>query len=107
MKITTTLLLLSLLFFSCNKEINSKDLNKINGYWEIKTVVLKNGEKKDYKISETIDYFELQKAKTAQVNIGYRQKVMPQFDGTFKTNNLKEAISISSDNGKYFINYII
>jgi hypothetical protein len=105
MKIISTLLLLSTLFFSCKQEIDAKDINKISGYWEIKTVVLKNGEKKEYKISETIDYFELQKATSAKTNVGYRQKVMPQLDGTFKTNNLKEEISISNENGSFFVNY--
>lgn len=85
---------------SCKQDITDKDVSKINGYWEIKKVVLKDGENKDYKINETIDYFQLNGKK------GFRQKVMPQFDGTYKTNNLREEISISNENGSYFLNYV-
>ncbi|GAA4052039.1 lipocalin family protein [Flavobacterium chungnamense] len=99
MKNTITLFLSLLLLVSCNQSITDEDIAKLNGYWEIKKVVLKDGEKKDYKINETIDYFQLKDKK------GFRQKVMPQLDGTYKTNNLKEEISISNENGSYFVNY--
>lgn len=99
MKNTITLFLSLLLLVSCNQSITDEDIAKLNGYWEIKKVILKDGEKKDYKINETIDYFQLKDKK------GFRQKVMPQLDGTYKTNNLKETISISSENGTYFVNY--
>ncbi|WP_396146515.1 lipocalin family protein [Flavobacterium sp.] len=99
MKNTITLFLSLLLLVSCNQSITDEDIAKLNGYWEIKKVILKDGEKKDYKINETIDYFQLKDKK------GFRQKVMPQLDGTYKTNNLKEEISISNENGSYFVNY--
>ena len=99
MKNTITLFLSLLLLVSCNQSITDKDITKLNGYWEIKKVILKDGEKKDYKINETIDYFQLQEKK------GFRQKVMPQLDGTYKTNNLKEEILISNENGSFFVNY--
>ncbi|WP_298303233.1 lipocalin family protein [Flavobacterium sp.] len=99
MKNTITLFLSLLLLVSCNQSITDKDIAKLNGYWEIKKVVLKDGEKKDYKINETIDYFQLKDKK------GFRQKVMPQLDGTYKTNNLKEEISISNENDSFFVNY--
>lgn len=99
MKNTITLFLSLLLLVSCNQSITDKDIDKLNGYWEIKKVILKDGEKKDYKINETIDYFQLKDKK------GFRQKVMPQLDGTYKTNNLKEEISISYENGSFFVNY--
>lgn len=99
MKNTITILLFGLLLVSCKQSITDKDINKINGYWEIKKVVLKDGENKDYKVNETIDFFEV------KGNNGFRQKVMPQLDGTYKTNNIKERISISNENGSYFVNY--
>ena len=99
MKNTITLFLSLLLLVSCNQSIKDEDIAKLNGYWEIKKVVLKDGEKKDYKINETIDYFQLKDKK------GFRQKVMPQLDGTYKTNNLIEEISISNENGSFFVNY--
>lgn len=99
MKNTITLFLSLLLLVSCNQSITDKDIAKLNGYWEIKKVVLKDGSDKDYKVNETIDFFEV------KANKGYRQKVMPQLDGSYKTNNIKESISISNENGSYFINY--
>ena len=96
-----TIVLLGLIFIlqSCNQTITDKDIANLNGYWEIKKVVLNDGDDKDYKVNETIDFFEVKD------NKGFRQKVMPQFDGTFKTNNLKEEIFISNSDGNYFINY--
>ena len=86
-------------FISCQQEIKQEDITKLNGYWEIKEVKKTDGEKKEYKVNETIDFFEVKK------NVGFRQKVMPQFDGTFKTNDIKESIKIIDSNKVYFIQY--
>ena len=99
MKNTITILLFGLLLVSCKQSITDKDIVKINGYWEIEKVILKDGEKKDYKVNETIDYFELKS------NKGFRQKVMPQFDGTFRTNDIKETISVNKIDNIFYINY--
>ena len=99
MKNTITILLFGLLLVSCKQSITDKDIVKINGYWEIEKVILKDGEKKNYKVNETIDYFELKS------NKGFRQKVMPQFDGTFRTNDIKETISVNKIDNIFYINY--
>lgn len=91
------LLIFSLL--SCNQVITDKDIAKINGYWEIEKVILPNGEKKLYKMNETIDYFEVKN------NKGFRKKVTPQFDGSYLVNNEFEAISISKKENLYSIKY--
>ncbi|MGV9004359.1 lipocalin family protein [Flavobacterium sp.] len=88
-----------ILFVSCQQKINQDDIVKLNGYWEISSVTKIDGEKKEYKVNETIDFFEIKN------NIGFRQKVMPQFDGTFKTNDIKESIKIIDSNKIYFIQY--
>lgn len=90
-------LFLVLALASCQPNIKSNELSKINGYWEIQAVTLENGEKKDYKVNETIDYFEL------KGDSGFRQKVMPQFDGKFKTNDIRESIRVFDSNHSYFI----
>jgi hypothetical protein len=90
---------LALLFVSCQRHVEEKDLARINGYWEIDKVVLPDGEEKEYKINETIDFFELKN------NTGFRKKVMPQFDGSYKTNSLAENVSIVRSNDAYFIEY--
>ncbi|WP_333875573.1 hypothetical protein [Flavobacterium sp.] len=76
------------LLVSCQKEIDASTLPKLNGYWEIKQVTLADGETKDYKVNETVDFIEIKDKG------GFRQKVMPQFDGTFKTNGIKENLKV-------------
>lgn len=93
------LFIVCLVLVSCHTGVKKEDLQKINGYWEIKQVGLPNGEKKDYKVNETIDYFELND------NEGFRQKVMPQFDGKFKTNDIKEIIKVVEKDNSFFIEY--
>lgn len=93
------------LLISCQTEIKKEDLNKLNGYWEIKQVTLSDGEKKEYKVNETIDFFELRQAQFDKQLIGFRQKVMPQFDGKFKTNGIKENIKIVAKENKFFVEY--
>ena len=85
--------------FSCKQNITESDLNNLNGYWEIEKVILPNGEKKEYKINETIDYFKLVK------NKGFRKKVMPQVDGSYLTNNLMESVYISLEEGSAILHY--
>ena len=92
-------MIVSFILISCHSNVKKEDIPKLNGYWEIKTVTLENGEKKDYKVNETVDFFELKK------NEGFRQKVMPQFDGTFKTNGIKENIKVFEVNNTYFLEY--
>jgi hypothetical protein len=99
MKKALYFLVLSFVFVSCKQTITNQDISKINGYWEIEKVLLKDGEKKDYKINETVDYFQISN------NKGFRKKVMPQLDGTYRTNDVVEEVSISSKDGKFYVNY--
>ena len=99
MKKTITIFLLGILLVSCKQTITHKDVVKINGYWEIQKVELPEGDKKEYKVNETIDFFQIKD------NKGFRQKVMPQLDGTYLTNDIKETISISNKDDNYYINY--
>lgn len=99
MKKTITIFLLGVLLVSCKQTISDQDVAKINGYWEIQKVELPKGGKKEYKVNETIDFFQIKD------NKGFRQKVMPQLDGTYLTNDIKETISISNKGDNYYINY--
>ena len=99
MKKAITIFLLGILLVSCKQTITDKDVAKINGYWEIQKVELPKGGKKEYKVNETIDFFQIKD------NKGFRQKVMPQLDGTYLTNDIKETISISNKDDNYFISY--
>jgi len=94
-----SVLLMALVLISCHSTVKKEELSKLNGYWEIKKVEQENGETKDYKINETIDYFEVKN------NIGFRQKVMPQFDGRYKTNGIRENIKIVNKDNEYYLEY--
>lgn len=93
------LLLFALTLISCHSDVKKEDIQKLNGYWEIKEVGLADGKKRDYKVNETIDYFKV------DGNQGFRQKVMPQFDGKFKTNNITEKIEIVEKDNHFYIEY--
>lgn len=99
MKKTVILFVIAGILSSCKPTISEADLTKLNGYWEIQKVEMKEGEDKDYKVNPTVDYIEI-KGKT-----GVRQKVMPQLDGTFRTNNLQETITLKSQDGIWSIYY--
>lgn len=99
------LFFLVLFLVSCNSKVKKEDIPKLNGYWEINQVTFSTGDTKDYKINETIDYFELRQAQFDNKVVGFKQKVMPQFDGKFKTNNIKEAFKIIKKDNSFFIEY--
>ena len=99
------LFFLLLLLVSCNSKVKKEDIPKLNGYGEINQVTFSTGDTKDYKINETIDYFELRQAQLDNKVVGFKQKVMPQFDGKFKTNNIKEAFKIIKKDNSFFIEY--
>src|SRR5690606_10720263 len=92
-------LFIAIITVSCSNTFSETDLAKLNGYWEIEEVVLPDGTKKEYKINPTIDYFELKGWE------GKRPKVMPQFDGTYRTNELSESFIIEDKEDKTFIKY--
>lgn len=98
-------LLFALLLISCHSNVKKEDIAKLNGYWEIKQVKLATGKTKDYKVNETIDYFELRQAQSDNEMVGFRQKVMPQFDGKFQTNGIKENIKVVEKDNTFFIEY--
>jgi hypothetical protein len=84
---------------SCKQKITATDLPKLNGYWEIEKVILPSGEKKEYKINESIDYFEIKDFN------GFRKKVFPQLNGKYLINDVSENIKIEQKSGIYFLSY--
>jgi len=87
------------LALSCKQKITDADISNLNGYWEIEKVELPDGDKKEYKVNETIDFFKIEE------NKGFRKKVMPQLDGTFLTNDIQEDIVIAVKDGDATIQY--
>jgi hypothetical protein len=99
MKKAVFILVFGILSTSCNQKVTNEDIAKINGYWEIEKVLLPDGEKKEYKINEAIDYFEVKDMK------GFRKKVYPQLDGKYLVNDLKENVTIVDSNGVFYVHY--
>ena len=95
------LFLLAIFFalVSCQCKVEKKDLVFLNGYWEIKKAQLPDGTKKDYKVNETIDYISIKNFK------GFRQKVMPQFNGKYFTNGSKEFVTLSEEGKHWYLSY--
>ena len=99
MKHIAVLFFVSFFALSCGHSVSDEDLPKLNGYWEIEEAVMADGTKKEYKVNPTIDYFELKR------NEGFRKKVMPQFDGTYRVNDLSEKIAVVKKEGKIYLSY--
>ena len=100
------LLFFALLLLSCHSNVKKEDIAKLDGYWEIKQVKFSTGKTKDYKVNETIDYFEFEEHPQSLVELnGFRQKVMPQFDGRFQSNGIKESIKVLDEGKSFFIEY--
>lgn len=88
-----------LVFISCKQTITDADVQHINGYWEIEKVILPDGDKKEYKVNETIDFFKIDN------NKGFRKKVMPQIDGTYLTNDIQEDVLVVFKDGAALLQY--
>ena len=98
MKKIFLLLSIVLISSSCTQKITPEDVKFLNGYWEIEQVVFADGNHKDYKVNETIDFFKI------NGETGVRQKVKPQFDGSF-IDGPSEDIRIEHLNDQVFIHY--
>ncbi len=92
-------LLISLVFVSCKQKIQSTDIPKINGYWEIEKVVFDKGEDKEYGANQNYDYFQISN------NQGIRKKVTPQLDGTFLVDDTFEKVSVRFQEDKTYLDY--
>lgn len=88
------------LFLGCKSDPN-KQLQNIEGYWEIKSVYKGDEQIKTFKISPVIDYF------TINTDFkGFRKKLKPNFNGTFKTSKDVLNFQIEIQNNALFLNYI-
>lgn len=86
------ILLLFIALFGCKKNPETF-INHINGYWEIESVILPNGEKKEYTFNETIDYIEINDSLN-----GFRKKIKPRLDGTFSASADSETLKLVIEN---------
>ncbi|WP_338731082.1 lipocalin family protein [Mangrovimonas cancribranchiae] len=94
-----TALLSCLFVMSCSQNKNIQDLN---GYWEIEEVVMPDGTKKAYNFNNTIDFIELTSDST-----GFRKKLKPNFNGTYETSNvvIEETFVVKKENDSLHLYY--
>ncbi len=83
-----TLLLFTVFLFSCEKPNPEDQKQNISGYWEIKTVEMPSGKKKEFNINMIVDYIEI------KGDSGSRTKVSPKYDGTYTTNGTDENFTL-------------
>ena len=93
------LLFLLFIIFGCNQNINDTDLNLINGYWQIEKVIDGNGNKKEYKINEIYDYFEIKNKS------GFHKKVRWQPTEKFLVNDAQENLKIIKKAEDYYLKF--
>lgn len=90
---------LLLFTFSCQQGNPEEIISHISGYWEIEEVSSAEGERKEFTINMLVDYFEIND------NEGFRKKVAPQLDGTFKITDDAEKIEIKTENNQVQLQY--
>lgn len=100
MKNLVTIVLFSFFLVGCKQQIQSTDIPKINGYWEIEKVVFDEGEDKEYSANQNYDYFQIDKN-----NQGIRKKVAPQLDGTFLVDDSFEKVRVRFQDDKAYLDY--
>ncbi|GLB52305.1 hypothetical protein NBRC110019_13440 [Neptunitalea chrysea] len=91
---------LSFSILGCSKQITEIDLSNLNGYWEIDKVVTSDGATKQYQVNTTVDYLELKDSLS-----GFRKKMYPTLNGTYKTNSDAEFFTIIKENKDYYFDY--
>ena len=74
--------------YGCKPNVALEDLKHLNGYWEITKVEMPDGDEKEFKINESIDFIHFEDKK------GFRVKVIPQIDGGLLSNKTKENFNI-------------
>lgn len=95
-------LILSIFVFviiGCKQLPEQKDLDLLNGYWEIEKVVFPDGSSKEYRVSTTVDYFFYEQFE------GYRKKVQPKLDGGYTTSDDAEYFKIEPKSDIFIIRY--
>lgn len=75
-------------------------LRYIEGYWEIADVTFTDGSKKEYSISQNVDFFDIQENYT-----GVRKKVQPDINGHFTTSQNIENIDIEINDNILILQY--
>ncbi len=99
MKFKFITLLLVLSFSSCTKQDPQDQMKNICGYWEIKKVETPYDKEVEYAMSTLVDYIELKDT------TGYRLKLAPVIDGSFKKSKSRENIIVKVEDDSLRLYY--
>lgn len=91
--------LLLILLVSCSKN-PEQFLDYVDGYWEIEQVIFPNGDKKDYKYNDNIDYININDSLK-----GFRKKLKPGFNSKYITSKDTEGITVKIENDSLNLYY--
>lgn len=92
-------IILTLLSLGCNQN-PERYLNHVEGYWEIEKVILPNGEEKEYRFNETIDYIAFNDSLK-----GFRKKLKPGLNNTYLTSDNAENLTVKIEKDSLNIYY--
>lgn len=89
-------------FSSCTSPTPSKEelAENLNGYWKIHEVKEKDGDIREYKVSTTVDYIEVDPDLT-----GVRRKLKPKLDSTYEVTGGTEKFTIDYAKDSIIFNY--
>ncbi|WP_299385732.1 hypothetical protein [uncultured Lacinutrix sp.] len=99
MKKNIFVLLVSIIVFSCSQKPKTL-IAHLDGYWEIESVSLSNGAKKDYNVNQTVDYISI-----GDNLKGFRKKMNPRFDGKYETSKDSEILELKIENDSLNLYY--
>ena len=91
--------MLSFFLISCSQQDPEEKLQNLNGYWEVKQVEFPDASIKNFRMSETVDFFGIENKK------GIRKKVRPQFDGTYLVTENAENVEVRIENDSLNLYY--
>jgi len=97
---TVVPLLLMFVFTGCDEHNPEELIPNISGYWQIEEVTFADGRKKAYNFSENIDYIKIGDSLN-----GFRKKLQPRLDGTFKATASLEEFKLKIENDSLKIYY--
>lgn len=99
MKNILLIFLLAIAVTSCKQQTPEEKLVNLNGYWEIEKVEFSRDSIKEFRMSENVDYFEIENG------VGFRKKVRPQYDGTYIVTEDAEKIEAKIENDSLNLYY--
>lgn len=92
---------LVIILSSCGQ--NPEDyVQHLEGYWEIQQVKKDNQIIKSYKISTTVDYFQVNEDRT-----GFRKKVAPNLEGKFIVTQHESPFELKIEDNRLHIYYMV